>query len=92
MFKLFNSIVYFRHAIGQLAVRNLLYAPKFQKEILIHCKSKSLYLEKKKRFKESYKTSINIEDLDVYVLTKPMKKLNRNYIEEEDSSELLEIL
>ena len=27
-----------------------------------------------------------------YVLTKPMKKLNRNHIEEEDSSELLEIL
>ena len=69
--------------------------------MLIHCSSKSLYLEKK-RSKESYKTSVNLEDLDVnfvlqhfklcYVLTKPMKKLNRDHIEEEDSSELLEIL
>ena len=47
-------------------------------------------LKKKKGFKESYKTSVNIEDLDVYLLTKSMKKLNRNHIEEEDSSELLE--
>ena len=28
--------------------------------------------------------------MDVYLLTKSMKKLNRNHIEEEDSSELLE--
>ena len=69
--------------------------------MLIHCSSKSLYLAKK-RSKKSYKTSVNLEDLDVdfvlqhfklrYVSTKPMKKLNRDHIEEEDSSELLEIL
>ena len=55
--------------------------------------SKSLYLEKKKRFKESYKTSVNFEDLNVdYVLQhfnlclmKAMKKLNRNLIEEDSS-------
>ena len=102
MFKLLYSIVYFRHAIGQFAVRNLLYGPKFQKQMFIYCSSKSLYLAQKKRSKESYKTSVNLEDLDVefvlqhfklcYVLTKPMKKLNRNHIEEDDSSELFEIL
>lgn len=69
--------------------------------MLIHCSSKSFYLAKK-RSKESYKTSVKLEYLDFdfvlqhfklcYVLTKPMKKLNRNHIEEEDSSELLEIL
>ena len=54
--------------------------------------SKSLYLEKK-RFKESYKTSVNFEDLNVdYVLQhfnlclmKAMKKLNSNLIEEDSS-------
>ena len=53
--------------------------------------SKYLYIEK--RFKESYKTSVNFEDLNVdYVLQhfnlclmKAMKKLNRNLIEEDSS-------
>ena len=55
-----------------------------------------------KRLKLSYKTSINLEDLDfdfvpqhfkpcVYLWTKAMKKLTRNLIEE-DSSQCLKIL
>ena len=52
----------------------------------------------KKRFKESYKTSVNLENLNVdfvlqhfnLCLTKAMKKLNRNLIEEEDSSHCFE--
>ena len=62
----------------------------------------SKYLHLEKRFKESYKTSISLEDLDVdfvlqhfnqclFVNQKPMIKLNHNLIIEEDSIELLEI-
>ena len=50
-------------------------------------------LKKKKKFKESSKTSVNLEDLNVdfvlqhfnLCLTKVMKKLNRNLIEEDSS-------
>ena len=54
--------VCFRHVIGQFAVRNLLYGPKFQRKFSFRS-SKFLYLGKK-RLKLSYKTSINFEDLD----------------------------
>ena len=92
--------VCFRRAIGQFAVRNLLYGSKFQRKCSFRS-SKSLYLGKK-RLKLSYKTSINLGDLNfdfvpqhfkpcVYLWTKGIKKLLCNLIEE-DCSQCLKIL
>ena len=71
---------------------DLIYGHKIPKANA-HFAALNHFILKKKRFKESYKTSVNFEDLNVdYVLQhfnlclmKAMKKLNRNLIEEDSS-------
>ena len=91
--------VCFRRAIGQFAVRNLLYGSKFQRKCSFRS-SKSLYLRKKgwnqvTRRLSTLRTwmltlAFNILNC-VYLWMKAMKKLTRNLIDE-DSSQCLKIL
>ena len=93
------KLVCFRHAIGQFAVRNLLYGPNFKEKA--HFEALNLCTSDK-RLKLSYKTSINLEDLDFDFVLPHFKlclfvnegdeETNSYYLIEEDSSQCLKIL
>ena len=77
----------FRHAIGQFAVRNLLYGPKFQRKSYFNYFEGLNLFTSEKRLKISYKTSINLEDLDFdFVLAHFKLCLSVNEGDEETNS------
>ena len=56
----------FHNVIGQFAARNLQYGPKSQLKANAHIFAALNLFISNKGFKESYKTYVNLQDLDVY--------------------------